>query len=138
MHTEAEMRRQALETSRVAMRLEALRARAAEARAEGDLERAREIEMAIEDNHFEANGFGPPATQDGFGSGDDGLTVDLPSEIASRIRVGGNTAVAIVTIIMVDAVLLIHIDKNAVASMKPSTIRFGVTPTMRMVCRAIR
>ena len=45
---------------------------------------------------------------------------------------------AMVTIIMVVAVLLIHIDRKAVASMKPSTMRCGVSPTRRMVCSAMR
>ncbi len=43
-----------------------------------------------------------------------------------------------VTIIMVVAVLLIHIDRNAVASMNPSTRRAGAVPTRPITCSAIR
>ncbi len=43
-----------------------------------------------------------------------------------------------VTIIMVVAVLLIHMDRPAVASMKPRVMRWGVVPTRLMACRAMR
>ena len=43
-----------------------------------------------------------------------------------------------VAIIIAAAVLLIQHDRKAVASMKPSTIRLGDTPTSRTVCRAMR
>ena len=42
------------------------------------------------------------------------------------------------SIIAVVAVLLIHIDKNAVASMNPSTRRFGLVPTHARIRSAMR
>ena len=47
-------------------------------------------------------------------------------------------AMAIGIIIIAVAVFDIHIERNAVATMNPSTRRFGLVPTIRMICRAIR
>ena len=47
------------------------------------------------------------------------------------------TAMPIGSIIMAQAVFDIHIDRNAVATMNPSTSRVGFTPTRRIVCSAI-
>ena len=40
--------------------------------------------------------------------------------------------------IMVEAVLEIHIDRNAVATIKPNTMRDGLVPMARIMNRAIR
>ena len=48
------------------------------------------------------------------------------------------TAMATGSIIIVDAVLDIHIDKNAVAIMNPKTIRFGSVPITEMIHSARR
>ena len=42
------------------------------------------------------------------------------------------------TIMMAVAVLETHMDRNAAATMKPSTIRDGPPPIIRMILRAIR
>ncbi len=47
-------------------------------------------------------------------------------------------ATAIGIIIIVVAVFEIHIERNAVAIMNPSTRRRGLVPTRRMMCSAIR
>ena len=49
-----------------------------------------------------------------------------------------NTANAMGTIIIVVAVLLIHMERKAVATIKPKIIRLLLNPTRRMVCKAIR
>ena len=48
------------------------------------------------------------------------------------------TAMATGSIIMVVAVLEIHIDKNAVATMNPRMILDGLVPMNRMITSAIR
>ena len=47
-------------------------------------------------------------------------------------------ATAIGIIIMAVAVFEIHIERNAVATMNPSTSRLGLVPVTRMICRAMR
>ena len=47
-------------------------------------------------------------------------------------------ATAIGIIIIAVAVFEIHIERNAVATMNPSTRRLGLVPTRRMICNAIR
>ncbi len=54
------------------------------------------------------------------------------------MRVCSTTAMATGVIMTQVAVLLIHMDSNAVASMKPSTRRFGLLPTRMMTLSAIR
>ncbi len=52
------------------------------------------VEMSIEDNLFEANGFGPPPVPWLFPAGDDGLTVAGPPDLTDGIRVAHNVAIA--------------------------------------------
>jgi parallel beta-helix repeat protein len=52
------------------------------------------VEMAIEDNLFDTNGFAPPPPPSEFPAGDDGLSVTGPPELTDGIRVTRNVAIS--------------------------------------------
>ena len=60
------------------------------------------------------------------------------ADLSRCSRIGTRIAIAMGTIIMVDAVLLIHIDKNHVDVINPSTMRGGLVPRMRKMRSAMR